>query len=445
MPLCKYASPSSPPPPNTPLTCTTSNAGKGEGIYYASLDRSTGGIDVSSSTSDVVNPSYVTVTSDGKYLYSVEETRGGTGICHEHSSIIAVSVFTDHLGIAPGYKLTLPLSLPPSLHFQSVASYRVREDGSLAFINRRPCGGDNPCHVSSIASPFEPGCHLVGVANYSSGNFSLFSTDSEGSLREDSIVWATGPAPDPYNTNDGHAHCILFLPGTSNDPSSPHPYINVVVADLGFDGLFFYKVVYENDGNSGRITLGPCDIYPVGLPDGAGPRQVAFSPTHPTAYIINELNATVCAVEVVSTSDRGVYLSPPPPSPSDDGRRVDENAVSQSFDMLNTGDGVIRKGAGDICVSHCGRWVLASMRGGHNTVTVFEASGEHGRMLTYKEQVSSEGSTPRYICFDPTGTILLVANQDSDTIVTFTFDSDTGKLGLLRVNTVNTPVCMKFV
>ena len=41
---------------------------------------------------------------------------------------------------------------------------------------------------------------------------------------------------------------------------------------------------------------------------------------------------------------------------------------------------------------------------------------------------STSGRTPRYFGFDPTGTHLYAANQNSDTVVIFRVNQDTGRL-----------------
>jgi 6-phosphogluconolactonase len=64
--------------------------------------------------------------------------------------------------------------------------------------------------------------------------------------------------------------------------------------------------------------------------------------------------------------------------------------------------------------------------------------------LTYVDHTATQGRTPRSFCIDPTGTFLLAANQDSDTVVTFRIDAHSGKLlPTGHVAPVPTPVCVK--
>ena len=81
---------------------------------------------------------------------------------------------------------------------------------------------------------------------------------------------------------------------------------------------------------------------------------------------------------------------------------------------------------------------------GHDSIAIYcidEADGT----LTLVGHQSTLGEAPRNFVIDPTGTFLLAANQDTDTIVTFRIDLETGALEPTgHVATVPTPVCLKF-
>jgi 6-phosphogluconolactonase len=68
---------------------------------------------------------------------------------------------------------------------------------------------------------------------------------------------------------------------------------------------------------------------------------------------------------------------------------------------------------------------------------------------TYTEtmpHVPVHGRTPRDFTLDPTGRFLLVANQDSDNIVTFRLDLQTGlPLEIAQSMAIPTPVCLQFM
>jgi 6-phosphogluconolactonase len=66
--------------------------------------------------------------------------------------------------------------------------------------------------------------------------------------------------------------------------------------------------------------------------------------------------------------------------------------------------------------------------------------------LTPIEHVPTEGKTPRSFAIDPSGSYLVVANQDSDNLVVFRIDARTGRLTSSgKAPDVPSPVCVTFV
>ena len=57
------------------------------------------------------------------------------------------------------------------------------------------------------------------------------------------------------------------------------------------------------------------------------------------------------------------------------------------------------------------------------------------------EHVSTRGKMPRNFAIDPTGNYLIVANQESDKLVVFHIDPETGHLTPGQVVTQRIPVC----
>jgi 6-phosphogluconolactonase len=61
------------------------------------------------------------------------------------------------------------------------------------------------------------------------------------------------------------------------------------------------------------------------------------------------------------------------------------------------------------------------------------------------EIVSTGGKTPRNFAIDPSGSFLLAANQNSDSIATFSIDRSSGRLTKTgRSLETPQPVCLKF-
>ncbi|MCB0097486.1 MAG: beta-propeller fold lactonase family protein, partial [Caldilineaceae bacterium] len=89
-------------------------------------------------------------------------------------------------------------------------------------------------------------------------------------------------------------------------------------------------------------------------------------------------------------------------------------------------------------------FVYGSNRG-HDSIACYridEASG----LLTLIGIESTQGKVPRNFAIDPTGQILLAANQNSHNIVTFHIDQETGVLTPTgQQASAPTPVCLKLL
>jgi 6-phosphogluconolactonase len=87
--------------------------------------------------------------------------------------------------------------------------------------------------------------------------------------------------------------------------------------------------------------------------------------------------------------------------------------------------------------------VYASNRG-HDSLAIYAADEETGQLSMVGHE-STQGVGPRAFTIDPSGALLLVANQDTDTVVTFWIHQDSGTLTATgHVATVPTPVCLQM-
>jgi 6-phosphogluconolactonase len=111
-----------------------------KGIYVYQFDAKTGIANPLSNTDSVVNPSYLTISKNGKFIYSVNETGG------------------DQSGYVSAFSFD-------------------RISGKLTFINSQPSGGDHPCYIS-----IDKTNRWVMVGNYSGGNIAAFPVNNDGSL-----------------------------------------------------------------------------------------------------------------------------------------------------------------------------------------------------------------------------------------------------------------------
>jgi len=197
----------------------------------------------------------------------------------------------------------------------------------------------------------------------------------------------------------------------------PGPSANSVLAiDLGTDRLMLFHL------DSERGTLSPAATPWLQLPPGSGPRHLAFHPHQPLAYVINELQSTVTVCRYNGS------------------RRV---CAFQTVSTLPAGFTGENLGA-EIMVAPSGRFVYASNRG-HDSLAIFAVGPATGQLSLVGHE-PTHGRGPRTFTIDPTGTLLLVANQDTDTVVTFWINQEAGKLRPTgHVAAVPTPVCLHLV
>lgn len=274
--------------------------------------------------------------------------------------------------------------------------------GNLTALNQQSSHGAAPCHLVVDKTG-----RWVLLANYSGGNVATLPIDKDGSLKpgNHSVVQHEGWSVNPQRQEGPHAHSINL------DAANRF----AVAADLGIDKL----MVYRFDAATGKLE--PNTTPAVRLPPGSGPRHFAFRPNQKNAYAINEMLSTVSAFRYNA--------------------RDGEFEPIQTVSSLPAGADAWNSTA-HIEVHPSGKFVYGSNRG-HNSIVVFSAD-RRGK-LTWVENESTQGKTPRNFGIDPSGKWLLAANQDSDSVVVFRIDPKSGALEPTgsRIE-VGSPVCVKF-
>ena len=206
---------------------------RGDGIHAYRVERETGEWTHLQHVGDLVNPSFLVASRDGRYIYSV------------HGDETYATAF-------------------------SVDS----ASGHLTMLGRAPTGGSNGVHQALDAS----GRFLL-VANYSSGAVAVMPVRQDGRLGDAAEVVALPGQPGPHRVEQAssHPHQILF------DPSGRF----VVVPDKGLDRVF----VFGFDASTGRLT--PTAQGSAVARSGSGPRHAAFHPALPVLWVLNEIASTV--------------------------------------------------------------------------------------------------------------------------------------------------------
>jgi 6-phosphogluconolactonase len=266
----------------------------------------------------------------------------------------------------------------------ALMAFRIGRDGRLASINQVSSGGAGPCHVSVNAA----GTHAF-VANYGAGSIAAFPIRPDGSVAApSSVVHHAGSSAHPTRQRRAHAHAIRPAPGGSF----------VLAADLGIDRVLVYRFEMATG------TLSPHPVSSIAQRPGAGPRHLAPHPSGDAVFLMNELSSTL--VWYAWDGARGTLAA-----------RGEVSTLPEDF----AGENI----TAEVVVHPSGRFVYGSNRG-HDSIAAFRV--DEGGALTRVGIYSSRGRTPRHFAIDPGGAVLLVANQESDSLVLFRVDQKTGAL-----------------
>jgi 6-phosphogluconolactonase len=268
------------------------------------------------------------------------------------------------------------------------------QDESLTYLNTEPSFGDAPCHVMVDGTD-----SILGVANYGSGTVTVYKLAQDGRIdaRVDTVQHV-GSSINPARQEGPHAHAVAF------DASNTYLF----VTDLGTDQLKTYHIVAD------KLH----ELATLDMPAGSGPRHLAFHPSEPVVFVINELSSSVSVLQV-------------------DGPNLELLSTTSTLPE----DATVENTCAAIRVHSSGKFVYASNRG-HDSMTVFAFDGV-SKGLEPIQVIPSGGQTPREISFNPSGKVLIAANQDSDSLVSFWCDAQTGQLTPTgEVLEVGTPVCI---
>ncbi len=275
--------------------------------------------------------------------------------------------------------------------------HALATDGDLlSSLNHQPAHGGLPCHITVDQTG-----KFVLTANYETGSIACYPIQSDGSLgKRTSFIQHEGSGSTHERQLSPHAHAVVL--------SSDNRLL--FVPDLGLDKI----LVYRFDDQVG--SLEPSNPPFVKTHKGAGPRHLVFHPTNQYAFVLNEMDATI----IVYAYQSGL-LNP-----------------LQTISTLPI-DAKTPPSCAEIVVTPDGRYVYASNRG-HNSLArfLFEAG-----QLYSLGHTQTLGETPRDFAIDLTGKFLIVGNQDTDTVVTFHIDYQTGDLeptGFLAE--IPNPVCI---
>ena len=208
-----------------------------DGIYVFRLDTLSGNLSNVSTNNDVFNPSYLTLSPNGRYLYACTES------------------LTKNAG--------------------SVSSYEFNaQNGTLNFLNTQNSGGENPVYLTVNKS----GKWLVN-GNYTEGSVSVYPLSEDGKINPLTQTFRyTEGSINPKRQDRSHIHSTIF------SPEEEH----IFFPDLGADKIRSYhfdslKTQPLHTETFTKLTL------------GSGPRHLSFHPNGQFAYCIEELAGAITA------------------------------------------------------------------------------------------------------------------------------------------------------
>lgn len=204
-----------------------------EAIQVFQLDTVNGKLIKITSAKNIINPSYLTVSPNGKYVYACTDTK------------------TPNAG--------------------SVSSFEFNpENKSLTFLNSQRSGGENPVYVSVHKSG-----KWLANANYTEGSVSVFPILENGKI--DSIAqnfqYTDGSTHKERQTRS-HVHSAVFSP----------QFDYLFLPDLGADKIRCYAFD-ENKKQPLTETKNPFTKTDL----EAGPRHFTFHPNQKFGYCIEEM------------------------------------------------------------------------------------------------------------------------------------------------------------
>jgi 6-phosphogluconolactonase len=248
-----------------------------------------------------------------------------------------------------------------------VSAYRATGN-ELHLLGLQDTAGEVPCALAVLGDR-----EALAVACYGDGTVDVHPIARDGSLRKTSQSLRGEGRVSRINQDGPHAHAALQV-GAST----------VLTTDLGTDEVYIHTL-------HGDLLTRTSSLQ---FPKGTGPRDLLLHPDGPI-WMLSELSHEIFVLNLAG-------------------------------DALTIGASVALPGAeaGDhaagLALSSDGHFAYAALRGS-DTVAVLAVS-EGGGTLTPVGSVSSGGGWPRHLIID--GNYLRVANQLTNTVVSFTLGED---------------------
>jgi len=242
-----------------------------KGIYVSRFQPATGVVSKPEVAAEIVNPAFLAVHPNQKFLYVATEDPQSLGPDFDHESYVSA------------------FAIDP-------------KSGKLHLLNTLPTGGTSTCYLS-----IDKTGHYVLMANFGSSSVTVLRIKDDGSLGEQTAFMKhIGHGKDPSFQSQAHPHSI--------DVSPDDKY--AIVSDLGVDKVFVYKF----DAATGALS--PDEPPFVEMEPGGGPRHFVFDAAGKFGYSLKEMSGFVTVL--AWDSSNGTLTS------VQDARTLDPNFVGAS-------------------------------------------------------------------------------------------------------------------
>ncbi|HEY0249510.1 MAG TPA: beta-propeller fold lactonase family protein [Gryllotalpicola sp.] len=330
--------------------------GHGAGIALAELDLATGGMTVLDAWRDD-DPAYIVSAPEAGLLWTTAE-------------------------VVPGGELV---------------GYRVGRDGVLGEDRRVVTGADGPCYVHVDLA------HGLAIAAHYRGR--RFSVVSLADGLPDRVLQLIDTPEAPGGVERGE-----LVP-------RPHSAVTVgefiVAADCGRDALLLYAI---DAGSAVPLRL----VDALALPEGTGPRHLAYDQRRGVVYASNQNRAGISVVSVDQAAQRlelRQIIASPGLGRGDS--LPSEIALHPTLDLI----------------------YIANRR--DESISSFAIDAESG-VLTPHATTDVLGAWPRHFRITPEADFLLVANQNSDQVVSFALDAEGALEWTGRRLDIATPTMIRY-
>ena len=218
------------------LVGTYTNNSPSKGIHVYDFNGKNGDAKELSSVA-AGNPSYLAISENGKFVYSVNETAQG-----------------------------------------KISSFSFdKKTGQLSLLNSEPNNGSAPCYVA-----IDKTGKWLFAGNYSSGDLTLHPINADGSIGAiKQLIKHEGSGPDITRQKSPHVHCTYV------SPDNQYLY----VPDLGIDKV----MIYPFNAISGTLDEKNKSFYKVD-PAG-GPRHITFTKDGKFGYLAEEMSGAVVVLQ----------------------------------------------------------------------------------------------------------------------------------------------------